>query len=138
MHVHVRKLRLRENTHQHVYTPVSKEAGPRPGPPRPARPTPLWRRRYRRLPEELYEPLSRQHPLILTRMDVTDARLGEELDSLPFLERLLRCENPAAHDAIAGAMWDAASDAEAQVSRVRASCVWVGVEAGRPFGTAVQ
>ena len=38
---------------------------------------------------------------------------GEKLDALPLLERLLRCEVPAAHDAIADVLWDAPSDAEA-------------------------
>lgn len=69
--------------------------------------------RYRDLPQAVYGPLAAQHPLILTRMDLFDERLGETLDGLPLLERLLRAENEKAHEAIANILWDAASDAEA-------------------------
>ncbi|GFR51807.1 hypothetical protein Agub_g14266, partial [Astrephomene gubernaculifera] len=55
--------------------------------------------RYRPLPEAVYGDLSRQHPLILTRMDPADPRVGEELGSLPWAERLLRCTHPEAHEA---------------------------------------
>lgn len=40
-------------------------------------------------------------------------QLGEELGSLPLLERLLRCENEAAHGPIADIIWDSSNDAEA-------------------------
>lgn len=40
-------------------------------------------------------------------------QVGESDDSLPLVERLLRCENEAAHAAIAELLWDASSDAEA-------------------------
>jgi hypothetical protein len=41
------------------------------------------------------------------------AELGEELDSLPLLERLLRCESGDAHAAVSAVLWDSGSDAEA-------------------------
>lgn len=41
--------------------------------------------RYRPLPEAVYGPRSLEHPLIMTRMDRTDAAAGEELDSLPLV-----------------------------------------------------
>jgi hypothetical protein len=41
-------------------------------------------------------------------------QVGESEDDLPLLERLLRCENDAAHGPIADILWDSASDAEAQ------------------------
>ena len=40
-------------------------------------------------------------------------QLGEDLDSLPSAERLLRCENEAAHGPIADIIWDSSSDTEA-------------------------
>lgn len=39
--------------------------------------------------------------------------MGEAEDTLPLVERLLRCENESAHAHIADLLWDAASDAEA-------------------------
>jgi hypothetical protein len=39
--------------------------------------------------------------------------VGEAEDTLPLVERLLRCENESAHAGIADLLWDAASDAEA-------------------------
>jgi hypothetical protein len=41
-------------------------------------------------------------------------QVGESEDDLPLLERLLRCENDAAHSPIADILWDSSSDAEAQ------------------------
>ncbi|KXZ53882.1 hypothetical protein GPECTOR_6g800 [Gonium pectorale] len=69
--------------------------------------------RYRALPETVYGQLSREHPLILTRMDTADPRVGEGLEGLSWAERLLRCQSPQAHEAIADALWEAASDDEA-------------------------
>ncbi|KAG2446275.1 hypothetical protein HXX76_000864 [Chlamydomonas incerta] len=70
--------------------------------------------RYRPLPEAVYGAASREHPLIMTRMDLTDARVGEAgPEGLGWAERLLRCEHPDAHEAIAAALWDAGSDADA-------------------------
>lgn len=70
--------------------------------------------RYRPLPEAVYGAASREHPLIMTRMDLTDARVGEEgPEGLGWAERLLRCEHPESHEAIASALWEAASDADA-------------------------
>lgn len=40
-------------------------------------------------------------------------QVGESDDTLPIVERLLRCENEAAHARIADLLWDASSDAEA-------------------------
>lgn len=37
-------------------------------------------------------------------------QIGETLDSLSGLERLLRCTNSAAHDRIADVLWEAKSD----------------------------
>lgn len=47
------------------------------------------------------------------RTDLAMAELGETLESLPVLERLLRCENTAAHKEIAWALWDSHSDSQA-------------------------
>ena len=70
--------------------------------------------RHRPLPEEIFGTLSLQQPLISTRWEgVASAELGETLESLPILERLLRCENPSAHQEMAAVLWDATSDAEA-------------------------
>ncbi len=56
----------------------------------------------------------------MTRMDLTDARVGEEgPEALGGAERLLRCEHPEAHEAIAAALWDAASDADAMAALER-------------------
>ncbi len=57
--------------------------------------------------------MSEQHPLILTRMDLVDPRVGETAEGLSTAERLLRCEHPSAHEAIAAALWDSLSDADA-------------------------
>lgn len=46
--------------------------------------------RYRRYPEEVYGEDSRAYPLILTRVDTADPRLGESASELDPLERLLR------------------------------------------------
>ena len=67
-----------------------------------------WRRP---LPEEAFGAASLERPLIGRRDGM--AELGERLDSLPLLERLLRCEAPEAHAAVAAALWDSASDGEA-------------------------
>jgi hypothetical protein len=40
-------------------------------------------------------------------------QLGETLEGLSPLERLLRCPSEACHTAIADALWEASSDAEA-------------------------
>lgn len=57
-------------------------------------------------PEQLYGEQSVEQPLIGTRADLANARIGESLESLPLLERLLRCSNADAHAAIAAALWD--------------------------------
>ena len=67
----------------------------------------------RPLPEEAFGAASLERPLIGQRADVAMAELGEELDSLPLLERLLRCDSGAAHAAVSAALWDSGSDAEA-------------------------
>ncbi|KAL6755221.1 dihydrouridine synthase-domain-containing protein [Haematococcus lacustris] len=74
--------------------------------------------RYRPLPEDVYGAASLEQPLLTTRTDTVDARLGETLDSLDPLERLLRCESEVCHQEVAAALWDAGSDAEA-VQRLR-------------------
>lgn len=76
----------------------------------------------RSLPEEVYASKSREHPLIATRVETADANLGESLESLSPLERLLRCESEAAHEQVAAALWDSSSeqDAGAQLEKIAA------------------
>lgn len=47
------------------------------------------------------------------RTSVSMPELGETLESLSLLDRLLRCENTAAHKEIAWALWDSHSDSQA-------------------------
>ena len=47
------------------------------------------------------------------RTELAMPELGESLESLPLLERLLRCENREAHKEIARALWDSHSDSQA-------------------------
>ena len=68
----------------------------------------------RYLPEVVYRGSSEERPLIGQRMDIAASELGEELESLPGLERLLRCQSTDAHAEIAAALWDSGSDAEAK------------------------
>lgn len=70
--------------------------------------------RYRHLPENIYGEEAASYPLILTRMSKYDIKIGEDLDSLPLLERLLRCESEASHESIAHIIWDAGSDLDAE------------------------
>lgn len=73
--------------------------------------------RYRPLPEATYGPLSLQHPLLATRWaSAACEELGETLEGLDPLERLLRCESEAAFGPIAEALWDAGSDGEAEAA----------------------
>ncbi|DBA99467.1 hypothetical protein WJX82_010728 [Trebouxia sp. C0006] len=69
--------------------------------------------RYRSLPEETYATRSLQQPLISTRVETADENLGESLDSLSYLERLLRCESEAAHEHLAAALWDSDNEQHA-------------------------
>lgn len=70
--------------------------------------------RYRPLPEAVYGATSLQQPLLQTRWDsVACTELGETVEGLAPLERLLRCENEAAFGPIAEALWEAGSDADA-------------------------
>ena len=78
--------------------------------------------RYRSLPEDIFGELSLQQPLLSTRWEgAASSELGETLETLPILERLLRCEYETAHEEIAGALWDSASDAEAVAALERLS-----------------
>lgn len=45
-------------------------------------------------------------PLLSMRQDIVAAELGETLDDLPLLERLLRCDSKVAHEHIAAVLWD--------------------------------
>jgi len=73
--------------------------------------------RSRPLPEEAFGTLSLQQPLISTRWEgVASPELGETVDSLPILERLLRCESDDAHQEMASVLWKAGSDAEAVIA----------------------
>lgn len=68
----------------------------------------------------MYGDASLQHPLLSTRWEsVACAELGETVEGLPPLERLLRCENEAAFEPMAHALWDAGSDAEAEAALLR-------------------
>ncbi|KIZ02031.1 tRNA-dihydrouridine synthase 3 [Monoraphidium neglectum] len=78
-----------------------------------------WFHRYRAFPSSQYAEASRQYPLIATRIDLTDPRVGETEEGLPPLERLLRCDQEAAHLAIADALWEAPSDADAVAALTR-------------------
>lgn len=77
--------------------------------------------RYRPLPQSVYggsgevndEDDNDLSPLMSRRDDLFDPLLGETLDSLSPLERLLRCPDPESHAAIAAALWRADSDADA-------------------------
>ena len=62
------------------------------------------------LPEEIYASKSLEQPLISTRVGTVDENLDESLDSLSPLERLLRCENNDAHEHVASAIWESASE----------------------------
>lgn len=75
--------------------------------------------RYRPLPAAVYGGSDPASPLLLRRDDVADEALGETLASLTRLERLLRCSAPAAHAAIADALWRSDTDADA-VRRMQA------------------
>ena len=73
--------------------------------------------RYRPLPQSVYGDAGGggggAPPLMSRRDDLFDPRLGETLESLPPLERLLRCPDPESHAAIAAALWRADSDGDA-------------------------
>jgi hypothetical protein len=47
--------------------------------------------------------------------------VGESEDSLPPVERLLRCESEAAHAAIAELLWESQSDSEAMAQLAHAA-----------------
>lgn len=82
----------------------------------------MWLFHCRSLPEEVYAEKSREHPLIATRVETADKNLGETLEGLSLLERLLRCESEAAHEHVAAALWDSTSeqDAVAQLEKIAA------------------
>ena len=68
----------------------------------------------RSLPEDVYAAQSIQHPLIATRVEgIADENLGETLEGLSPLEKLLRCESEEAHEYTAAALWDSVSEKEA-------------------------
>lgn len=52
-------------------------------------------------------------PVCPPQNDGPAVQVGESDDTLPIVERLLRCENEAAHTRIADLLWDSSSDAEA-------------------------
>ncbi|KAI8466352.1 MAG: dihydrouridine synthase-domain-containing protein [Monoraphidium minutum] len=85
-----------------------------------------WFHRYRAFPSETYSEASRQHPLIATRIDLADPLVGETEEGLPLLERLLRSDHEAAHLAIADAIWDATSDADAAAALERLAAAELG------------
>lgn len=68
-------------------------------------------------------------PLLSMRQDTADQQLGETLDSLSLLERLLRCENNSAHERIAAILWDRCQLPELCLSVVRILLVfWVRLD----------
>jgi len=70
--------------------------------------------RYRPLPESVFGELSLKQPLISTRWEsVACPEVGETVEGLSPLERLLRCEYEGAHAAMADTLWEAKSDGEA-------------------------
>lgn len=70
--------------------------------------------RHRELPENVFGDLSLSQPLISTRWDsVVSPELGETLETLPILERLLRCEHETAHQEMSAVLWDSESDSAA-------------------------
>ena len=70
--------------------------------------------RHRPLPEHAYGAMSLQKPLISTRWEsVASVELGEQVDDLSPLERLLRCEHEGGHAEMANVLWEAGSDEEA-------------------------
>lgn len=72
------------------------------------------------MPEAVYGAASLQQPLLSTRWDsIACGELGETVEGLAPLERLLRCENEAAFGPIADALWEAACDADAEAALVR-------------------
>jgi tRNA-dihydrouridine synthase 3 len=86
-----------------------------------------WMSRYRPLPEAVFGELSLRQPLISTRWEgVAAPELGETLEGLGLLERALRCEAAPAHEAIAAALWEAASDAEAAAAVTRLAAERLG------------
>ena len=73
-----------------------------------------WFSRYRPLPESHYAAMSAERPLIATRWDtIACEELGETVDGLDMLERLLRCGSTNAHEAMAECLWEASSDESA-------------------------
>ena len=60
----------------------------------------------RPLPEKVYRDKSREAPLLSMRQDLAAEELGETVESLGLLERLLRCESSVAHEQIASLLWD--------------------------------
>eukprot|EP01025_Chloroclados_australasicus_P057716 TRINITY_DN72090_c0_g1_i1.p1 TRINITY_DN72090_c0_g1~~TRINITY_DN72090_c0_g1_i1.p1 ORF type:complete len:388 (+),score=30.57 TRINITY_DN72090_c0_g1_i1:121-1164(+) len=64
--------------------------------------------RYRQLPEDIYG--NAETPLMQRREDLFDTQIGESLDNLQFLERLLRCQSVQAHEHIANIIWESTSD----------------------------
>eukprot|EP00884_Botryococcus_braunii_P011283 jgi/Botrbrau1/20155/Bobra.0173s0056.1 len=61
--------------------------------------------RYRPFPEERYGGLAAEQPLMLRRWDTAVPEMGEEMEDLPPLERLLRCSWSPAHAEIASVLW---------------------------------
>ena len=59
----------------------------------------------RPLPEAVYGEQSKTEPLLGVRRGIASPELGETLDSLPLLERLLRCQHEPAHEAISACLW---------------------------------
>jgi tRNA-dihydrouridine synthase 3 len=78
--------------------------------------------RYRPFPKDEYEALSLKQPLLSTRVTLWDkGKEAEGAEGVPWLERLLRCENERAFDETAAVLWDSCSDSDAVTGLERLS-----------------
>lgn len=73
-----------------------------------------WFSRYRPLPASHYAEMSEERPLIATRWDsIACEELGETVEGMDLLERLLRCGSTKAHEAMADILWESPEDERA-------------------------
>jgi tRNA-dihydrouridine synthase 3 len=66
-----------------------------------------------------HSPVCRSRPCAANLCTMRAPQVGETEEGLPPLERLLRCDQEAAHLAIADALWEAPSDADAVAALTR-------------------
>ena len=70
------------------------------------------------------------------RQDIFDPALGETLDGLPPLERLLRCESVEAHQEIAAALFDRCVGLPCVASEILKSCLLICDDDAAPLLTS--